>query len=192
MSVDTMDRSRAGGLRATAISIAAALAIGIATLATASAQTFEVPSNRLASQILPANLISGPYHQVREDVISYGYMHHYTVDSEFGVFEVTGDGALRKLVNEFSAIASLQEFKLTDAFLESVGKALAWFKGRRTSVELASVRANNHMQGRMVLSSSITQLFSDNDPTNSISPSAKHSSESGSRFRCPPSERICR
>ena len=123
MSVDTMDRSRAGGLRAAAISIAAALAIGIATLATASAQTFEVPSNRLASQILPANLISGPYHRVRETVISYGYMHHYTVDSQFGVFEVTGDGALRKLVNEIYAIASLKEFKTTDAFLTSVGTA---------------------------------------------------------------------
>jgi len=123
MSIDTIVRSRAGGLRAVAISIAAALAIGIMTLGTASAQTFEVPSNRLASQILPANLISSPYHRVREMVVSYGYMHHFTVDSQFGVFQATGDGALRKLVNEIYAIASLKEFKTTDAFLTSVGAA---------------------------------------------------------------------
>ena len=110
-------------MRAVAISIAAALAIGIMTLGTASAQTFEVPSNRLASQILPANLISSPYHRVREMVVSYGYMHHFTVDSQFGVFQATGDGALRKLVNEIYAIASLKEFKATDAFLTSVGAA---------------------------------------------------------------------
>ncbi len=101
----------------------AVFAILLAAAEPVQGQPFEEPSNRLASEILPAGVISGPYHKVREDVISYGYMHHYTVDSEFGVFEVTGDGALRKLVNEFSAIASLKEFKLTDAFLESVGKA---------------------------------------------------------------------
>ena len=60
---------------------------------------------------------------MRETVVSYGYMHHYTVDSQFGVFEVAGDGALRKLVNEIYAIASLKEFKNSEAFLESVKKA---------------------------------------------------------------------
>jgi len=121
MSIDTMDRSRAGGLRAVAISVLTAL--GLAWTAPAEAQGFETPSNRLASQILPANLIAGPYHKVRETVVSYGYMHHYTVDSQFGVFEATGDGALRKLVNELYAIASLKEFKTTDAFLTSIGAA---------------------------------------------------------------------
>ena len=98
MNVCTMGRSRAGGLRTAAISIAAAISIGAATLMTASAQSFEVPSNRQASQILPANLISGPYHRVRETVVSYGYMYHYTVDSQFGVFEATGDPPVRHLI----------------------------------------------------------------------------------------------
>ena len=123
MSIDTRGRPRAGTLCVAAVSIVAPIAIGIATLATASAQTFEVPSNRQASQILPANLISGPYHRTRETVVSYGYMHHYTVDSDFGAFEATGDGALRKLVNEIHAIASLKEFKNSEAFLEAVKKA---------------------------------------------------------------------
>ncbi len=123
MSVYTMDRPRTGGARAAAIAVVATFAIGIATLAPARAQTFEVPTNQLASQILPANLISGPYHKVRETVVSYGYMHHFTIDSQFGVFEATGDGALRKLVNEIYAIASLKEFKNSEAFLTAVGDA---------------------------------------------------------------------
>ena len=123
MRVQTMPEFKSTSSMGTAMSMAVALVIGFAAAATAQEQGFEKPSNRLASEILPAAVIAGPYHQVREDVISYGYMHHYTVDSDFGVFEITGDGALRKLVNEFSAIASLKEFKLTDAFLQSVGKA---------------------------------------------------------------------
>ncbi len=119
-----MDGFKSVGSLAAVMSIAVALAIGFAAAATANAQTFETPSNRLASQILPSNLFSGPYHRVRETVVSYGYMHHYTVDSQFGVFQATGDGALRKLVNEIYAIASLKEFKTTDAFLTSVGTAV--------------------------------------------------------------------
>ncbi|MCZ6586852.1 MAG: hypothetical protein O7B24_02800, partial [Alphaproteobacteria bacterium] len=123
MSVNTMGRSRTGGPRAATLAIAAALTIGIATLAPASAQTFEVPTNQLASQLLPADLISGPYHKVREQVVSYGYMHHFKIDSQFGLFEATGDGALRKLVIEIYAIASLKEFKTSEAFLTAVGDA---------------------------------------------------------------------
>ena len=123
MSDTTISRSRTGNPRAATLAIAAALTIGITTLAPANAQTFEVPSNRQASQILPANLISGPYHKVRETVVSYGYMHHFKIDSQFGLFEATGDGALRKLVNEIYAIASLKEFKNSEAFLTAVGDA---------------------------------------------------------------------
>ena len=116
-------RSTVVGLCRAVLSCAAILIIVFTASLSVYAQTFEVPSNRLASQILPPNLISSPYHRVREMVVSYGYMHHFTVDSQFGVFQATGDGALRKLVNEIYAIASLKEFKATDAFLTSVGAA---------------------------------------------------------------------
>jgi hypothetical protein len=68
-------------------------------------------------------MIAGPNHRVRDVVVSYGYMHHYTVDSEFGVFEVTGDGALRKLLNEIRAIAALRGVSRSEAFAESVKHA---------------------------------------------------------------------
>ena len=99
-------RSMVVDLCRAALSCAAILVVVAAPLPVY-AQNFEVPSNRSASQILPSNLIASPYHRVRETVVSYGYLHHFTVDSQFGVFQATGDGALRKLVNEMYAIASL-------------------------------------------------------------------------------------
>ena len=87
------------------------------------AQQFEVPSNRSAASVLPPDLLAGPYHRVRERIVSYGFLHHFTVDSSFGVFEVVGDGALRKLVREFSAIAALKEIEQSEAFIRSVGQA---------------------------------------------------------------------
>ena len=89
----------------------------------AASQSFEVPTNRSVTSILPANLITGPHHRVRDKVVSYGYMHHFTVDSDFGVFEVTGDGALRKLVKEIHAIAALKKIEQSKAFIKSVGYA---------------------------------------------------------------------
>jgi hypothetical protein len=50
-------------------------------------------------------------------------MHHFRVDSDYGVFEVTGDGALRKLLKEIGAIATLREVKKSSEYLESVKSA---------------------------------------------------------------------
>jgi hypothetical protein len=84
---------------------------------------FETPSNRKASEILPAGMIKGKHYVVRDTVVSYGYMHRYTVDSEFGEFDVTGDGALRKLLKEIEAIAVLKEMSKTDVYVDALKKA---------------------------------------------------------------------
>jgi hypothetical protein len=84
---------------------------------------FESPANQRASDILPPQLLSGPNFRVRDRVVTYGYMHQFTVDSNFGVFEVTGDLALRKLVREIAAIAALAEVKRSQAYLDGVKKA---------------------------------------------------------------------
>jgi hypothetical protein len=89
----------------------------------ASAAQFEAPANRKAAEILPAELLKGPNYQVRDTVVSYGYMHHWTVDSDFGTFEATGDGALRSLIREIRAIAALKEISRGEAFASSVAYA---------------------------------------------------------------------
>jgi hypothetical protein len=53
-------------------------------------------------------------------VTADGYMDRFIVDSDYGVFDVTGDIALRKLVREIYAITALQEIKGTDAFAAAV------------------------------------------------------------------------
>lgn len=84
---------------------------------------FEVPAPQKASQVLPPELISGPHYKVRENVSFYGYMRNYVVDSDFGVFEVTGDFSLRKLIREIGAIASLKEVKKSEVYMNGLKKA---------------------------------------------------------------------
>ena len=84
---------------------------------------FELPTDDSVSNVLPPDLISSPYHRVRDKVNSYGYMHHFVVDSDFGVYDVTGDFALRKLVREIWAMASLQQYKKSDAYMQGLKRA---------------------------------------------------------------------
>lgn len=84
---------------------------------------YERPSNRLVSDVLPPEMIQGPHYRVQDKVVSYGYMDHFSVSSDFGVFEVTGHCGLRKLLREINAIAVLRETKKGQAYLESVKKA---------------------------------------------------------------------
>jgi hypothetical protein len=100
-----------------------ALAAVVGVVGLANAEEFEVPANRKASEILPAELIQGPNHQVQDTVVSYGYMHHWTVDTNFGTFEATGDGALRKTIREIYAIAALEKVSQSEAFASSVAYA---------------------------------------------------------------------
>jgi hypothetical protein len=97
-------------------------AIGLLT-APALAQSYEVHSVRSAAKILPPDLRQGKHFKVRDQVLAYDFLHHYTVESDFGTFEVTGDGALRKLVREIAAIAALKDTKTIEAVGESVKKA---------------------------------------------------------------------
>jgi hypothetical protein len=96
------------------------LAIGVGETRAAE---YESAGERKASEILPPEILQGPHYRVREVVPSDGYMHQFTVDSDFGAFEVTGDLALRKLVREIYAIAALQQIKGTDAFAAAVTDA---------------------------------------------------------------------
>ena len=86
--------------------------------------SFEVAEIRRASEILPDSLISGPYHQVVEEVDNFGYLHHYIIKSDFGEFEAVGDAMLKKLVPEFQAIAKLRKVRASKAFASAVKEGL--------------------------------------------------------------------
>jgi hypothetical protein len=105
------------------LSLAVTVLCQVPVLPATAAPRFEAPVNQKASAILPPQLLSGPNFRVRDQVVSYGYMHHYVLDSDFGVFEVTGDFALRKLIREIRAIAALREVKKSDAYLKGLKQA---------------------------------------------------------------------
>ena len=88
------------------------------------AQQYETPPvTRSAATILPAEVLSGPHYRIEDTVVSFGYQHHFTVTSEFGVFEVTGDAALRKMLREIHAIAELDKLKKGEEFAKAIARA---------------------------------------------------------------------
>ena len=102
------------------VSVFTSLVMLFAAATAVAAEKYERPTNRRVSDVLPAKMISGPHYRIRDPVVSYGYMHHFTVESDFGVFKVTGDGALRKLLKEIQAIAALRKIKESKAFADSI------------------------------------------------------------------------
>jgi hypothetical protein len=84
---------------------------------------YEKPADRRISDILAPDKIQGPHYKIRDKVTTYGYMHRYSVDSDFGTFTVTGDGALRKLLREIRAIADLKKTQESDSFKNALKEA---------------------------------------------------------------------
>jgi hypothetical protein len=96
------------------------------------AADYETPKNRSVKEALPAAVAKGPDYTVRDPVVADGYMYQFKVNSPYGVFGVTGIGALRKLEHEIWAIGQLKEVTRSEAFLKSLrdqaGKPLVFAK----------------------------------------------------------------
>ena len=109
-----------GFLTSSAIAIALCVVFSVVP---AIAQSYESHTTRSASEILPPSMLKGKHFKVRNQVLAYDFLHHYVVDSDFGTFEVTGDGALRKIVREIAAIGTLKETETISAVGDSLEKA---------------------------------------------------------------------
>lgn len=77
-----------------------------------------------ASELLPPELVSGPHHQVREEVASDGFLHLYVIDSPFGTFEAAGDDLLRVRVHEIAALAELDRMQKREEFASALATGL--------------------------------------------------------------------
>jgi hypothetical protein len=122
-SIDDAQRRLRISIKSLSISLIG-VAAGI-TLATAPtyAQQYEVHAPTTVAKILSPSLIQGDHFKTRDRVLAYDFMYHFTVDSDFAVFEVTGEGALKKLVREISAIAALKNISTAEAVGASAKKA---------------------------------------------------------------------
>ena len=96
---------------------AAIIALGLPAL---NAAEYEKPQNKKASEIIPPEKLKGPHYTIGNTVIFDDFLYTYTIDSDFGKFEVTGNGALKKMLKEIEAIAALKEIKKSDAFASAL------------------------------------------------------------------------
>ena len=69
---------------------------------------FETPPARKASEILPAYLVQGDHFKVRDKVSWKEGLHEFSVESEFGTFEVWGEPMLRVRLREVEAMNTLR------------------------------------------------------------------------------------
>ncbi len=87
-------------------------------------QEYEIAAIRRASEFLPDHLLRGPHHRVVDEVPFYGYMHHFTVQSDFGEFTIMGDAMLRKLVVELAAISEINKVSKGKAFAAAIAEGV--------------------------------------------------------------------
>lgn len=95
-----------------------AVALGAATAAPAA--DYDTPADRSVKEVLPPELAAGPGYAVTDPVLADGYMYTFKVTSTYGPFEVTGMGALRKLVREIWAIGQLRQITGSEVFVKSL------------------------------------------------------------------------
>jgi hypothetical protein len=127
MKLEAVKQERPGceasspALRALPLLIGSALLVGGNP---SMAQTdFESPPTFQASQILPADILSGPNHRVDERVANDGFMNLYTIDSRFSAFTANSNTELWIRVGEIDAIAKFEEVSRSEQFAKGVGKA---------------------------------------------------------------------
>ena len=87
------------------------VAAGLLAATALAATDYEVPPTRRASEVLPAELASGPHHRVAEAVSSDGFWDDYRIESDFGAFTAHGSFLLRLRLRELEAIARLREMR---------------------------------------------------------------------------------
>jgi len=84
----------------------------------------EIPPVFQSVERLPAELLAGPHHRVRPMAPSDGYLTHYTVDSDFGVYDCAGRRELERRLVEIAAIAKLVKVSRSDLFAEGLRRSV--------------------------------------------------------------------
>ncbi len=85
---------------------------------------FETGVMLKASELLPASLLRGPSHRVREQVPTDGYMAYFEIDTDFGTFQATGVPQAKACVAEAEAIRKLVETSKGDLFAEGLKRSI--------------------------------------------------------------------
>jgi hypothetical protein len=85
---------------------------------------YEVPPKIEVATLLPAELLLGPHHRVRAIAQNDGYINHYLIDSDYGIFKCAGLVELKVRVGEIAAIAKLVQVSKSDLFAEGLKRSI--------------------------------------------------------------------
>jgi hypothetical protein len=98
--------------------------VGLGAVAWAEAR-YENPPVLKASELAPPTMLKGPLFTVDERVPIVELLGHFTIRSDYGVFEAHGRDMLGIRVVEVGALAELDKTSKTDVFLKAAGAAAA-------------------------------------------------------------------
>ena len=106
------------------LTLAPCVALAQAPATAPAPQAFETASTFSAATYLPTELLSGPHYRVRDFAQSDGFLIHYTIDSDFSVYQCAGTRELKRSVGEIQAIAKLVEVSKGDLFAQGLKNSL--------------------------------------------------------------------
>jgi hypothetical protein len=84
---------------------------------------FDDPQPKKASEILPADLITGKHFRVNDNVSWNDGLHEFVVGTDFGTFDVWGEPMLRVRLAEVDAWYELEHTSSASAGVKAVGKS---------------------------------------------------------------------
>lgn len=85
-------------------------------------EIYDIPGSINASDILPPSLVKNEHFTVREEVTWFEGLYQFTVDTEFGSFEIWGEPMLRVRLQEFIAWNTLNDMSSTGVGTQAVGR----------------------------------------------------------------------
>ena len=77
-----------------------------------------------ASDLLPDKLLQGPFHRVREQVETDGYMAYFQIDTDFGTLQAIGIPQVATRIAETGAIAKLVATSKSDLFAAGLKRSI--------------------------------------------------------------------
>jgi hypothetical protein len=100
------------------------IAIALASAALAVGAAYEGARTFQASELLTPAQIKGPHHQVAAKVPTEGYLHVFSIKTDYGPLEAEGRGMLLVRLQEVGALAELAQVSKSAVFVKAAGASV--------------------------------------------------------------------
>jgi hypothetical protein len=98
--------------------------LALASAALAVAAAYEAPRAFKATEVLKPSEIKGPHFQVAPDVPTEGYLHVFSIKTDYGPLEAEGKAMLLFRLHEVGALAQLDEVSKSAVFVKAAGTSV--------------------------------------------------------------------